>query len=275
MAKGNEEKIKTNNVNMMNSHCSNGSPKSEVQDSKFKHKHVSKKRKTVPKWTEQVKVYSGTAAEGSVEDGYSWRKYGQKDILGAKFPRGYYRCTHRHAQGCLATKQVQKSDEDEMICEITYKGRHTCTQSNKKLPSKTKLRFGQNKSQSNQNIQPQEEKIQPPQEKKFSFDNKEDIFQSFNFSSPSIGSENEDNNIFLETMIENNFMENEDNNIFSESNIFCLSLLDMDSTGLGPSETEIISGPNSIANSPMDFDLYNDINFDMDDFSINTQELCY
>jgi hypothetical protein len=170
---------------------------------------------------------------------------------------------------------VQKSDEDEMICEITYKGRHTCTQSNKKLPSKTKLRFGQNKSQSNQNIQPQEEKIQPPQEKKFSFDNKEDIFQSFNFSSPSIGSENEDNNIFLETMIENNFMENEDNNIFSESNIFCLSLLDMDSTGLGPSETEIISGPNSIANSPMDFDLYNDINFDMDDFSINTQELCY
>ena len=44
MAKGNEGKIKTNNVNMMDSHCSNGSPKSEVQDSKFKHKHVSKKR---------------------------------------------------------------------------------------------------------------------------------------------------------------------------------------------------------------------------------------
>lgn len=193
--------------------------------------------------------------------------------------RGYYRCTHRHAQGCLATKQVQKSDEDEMICEITYKGRHTCTQSNKALPSKTKLKFGQNKSQLNQKIQPQEEKIQSPLENNFSIDDKEDIFQSFNFSSPSIGSENEDNNIFLETMIENNFMENEDNNIFSDSNIFCLSsLLDLDSTGLGPSEsniTEIISGPNSIANSPMDFDLYNDINFDMDDFSINTQELCY
>jgi len=190
--------------------------------------------------------------------------------------RGYYRCTHRHAQGCLATKQVQKSDEDEMICEITYKGRHTCTQSNRTLSSKTKLKFGQNKSQSNQKIEPQEEKIQPPLENNFSLDNKEDIFQSFNFSSPSIGSENEDN-IFLKTMIENNFMENEDNNIFSESNIFCLSLLDMESTGLGPSEsniTEIISGPNSIANSPMDLDLYNDINFDMD-FFINTQELCY
>jgi hypothetical protein len=44
MLKGNVGKIKTNNVNLMDSHCSNGSPKSEVQDSVFKHKHVSKKR---------------------------------------------------------------------------------------------------------------------------------------------------------------------------------------------------------------------------------------
>lgn len=41
----------------------------------------------MPMWTEQVKLYLGTAPEGSMEDGYSWRKYGQKDILGAKFPR--------------------------------------------------------------------------------------------------------------------------------------------------------------------------------------------
>ncbi|KAH7557757.1 hypothetical protein JRO89_XS11G0215200 [Xanthoceras sorbifolium] len=46
-------------------------------------------------------------------------------------PRGYYRCTHRHVQGCLATKQVQRSDEDPMIFEITYRGRHTCTQASK------------------------------------------------------------------------------------------------------------------------------------------------
>lgn len=42
--------------------------------------------------------------------------------------RGYYRCTHRNVQGCLATKQVQRSDEDPNIFEITYRGRHTCTQ---------------------------------------------------------------------------------------------------------------------------------------------------
>lgn len=41
-------------------------------------------RKTSPRWTEQVRVCSG---KGTGDDGYSWRKYGQKDILGANFPR--------------------------------------------------------------------------------------------------------------------------------------------------------------------------------------------
>lgn len=44
-------------------------------------------RKTLPKWTDQVRVCSGTALEGPPDDGFSWRKYGQKDILGAKHPR--------------------------------------------------------------------------------------------------------------------------------------------------------------------------------------------
>ncbi|CAK8560708.1 unnamed protein product [Lathyrus sativus] len=284
MVKDNVGNLKRKNVNMIDSHCSNGSPKSEVQDSEFKHKHVSKKRKIMPMWTEQVKVYLGTASEGSMEDGYSWRKYGQKDILGAKFPRGYYRCTHRNAQGCLATKQVQKSEEDPMIYEITYKGRHTCIQSshlNKPHSSKTKLKFGQNNSQPNQKIQPQEEIIQPTTQEKIStFDNKEDIFSLFNFSSPSIGSENEDNKIFLETLIENSFMENEDNiDIFSESNDFTLSLLDLDldNIGLGPSESDIsdiISNHNLAIDSTINLDIFDDFNFDMD-FSSNIQELCY
>lgn len=43
--------------------------------------------------------------------------------------RCYYRCTHRNVRGCLATKQVQKSDNDPNIFEVTYRGRHTCNQS--------------------------------------------------------------------------------------------------------------------------------------------------
>ncbi|KAF5947563.1 hypothetical protein HYC85_013520 [Camellia sinensis] len=107
-----------------------GSPHSEDSDRDFKdheHKDGSRKRKSTPRWTQQVQVCPGTGLEGPLDDGYSWRKYGQKDILGAKYPRGYYRCTHRNVQGCLATKQVQRSDEDPTIFEITYRGRHTCT----------------------------------------------------------------------------------------------------------------------------------------------------
>ncbi|KAL3342211.1 hypothetical protein AABB24_026308 [Solanum stoloniferum] len=91
--------------------------------------HSTRKRKSsTPRWTKQVQIHPGAPIEGTLDDGYSWRKYGQKDILGAKHPRGYYRCTLRHVQGCLATKQVQRSDEDPTIFEVTYRGRHTCNQ---------------------------------------------------------------------------------------------------------------------------------------------------
>nr|WCL15223.1 WRKY7833 [Atractylodes chinensis] len=87
---------------------------------------VSKKRKASTAWEDQVRICSDIGLEGNTNDGYSWRKYGQKDILGAKFPRSYYRCTYRKAQNCLATKQVQRTDEDPTVFEIAYKGKHTC-----------------------------------------------------------------------------------------------------------------------------------------------------
>lgn len=41
----------------------------------------------MPKWTEHIRVKIENGVEGPLEDGYSWRKYGQKDILSAKYPR--------------------------------------------------------------------------------------------------------------------------------------------------------------------------------------------
>ncbi|CAN8325716.1 unnamed protein product [Cochlearia groenlandica] len=109
----------------------NGSPRSEEfsnesqrQDYIFK----SKKRKMLPKWTEKVRINPERGLEGPQDDVFSWRKYGQKDILAAKFPRSYYRCTHRNTQNCCATKQVQRSDSDPTIFEVTYRGTHTCSQ---------------------------------------------------------------------------------------------------------------------------------------------------
>ncbi|KAL9286381.1 putative WRKY transcription factor 41 [Arabidopsis thaliana] len=107
-----------------------GNPRSEeffnVRSKEFN--LSSKKKKMLPKWTEQVRISPERGLEGPHDDIFSWRKYGQKDILGAKFPRSYYRCTFRNTQYCWATKQVQRSDGDPTIFEVTYRGTHTCSQ---------------------------------------------------------------------------------------------------------------------------------------------------
>lgn len=103
----------------------NGSPQSENYGNQSS---TPKKRKLMPTWTDHARVSSDNGFEGPIDDGYSWRKYGQKDILGAKYPRSYYRCTHRSTQNCWATKQVQRSDDDPTLFEIIYRGKHNCNQ---------------------------------------------------------------------------------------------------------------------------------------------------
>ncbi|PKU85328.1 putative WRKY transcription factor 53 [Dendrobium catenatum] len=93
------------------------SPRSENSEKVFK------KRKTKTRLNTQVLLCSPSSA---VNDGYSWRKYGQKVILGSKFHRAYYRCSHRDTLGCPATKQVQRSDDDSSLFQISLHGDHTC-----------------------------------------------------------------------------------------------------------------------------------------------------
>ncbi|KAL0359673.1 UNVERIFIED_CONTAM: putative WRKY transcription factor 30 [Sesamum angustifolium] len=85
-------------------------------------KRGSHKRKSSARFAETVRT-----SEKLDDDGYSWRKYGQKVILGAKYPRIYFRCQYKHSQGCIATKQVQRSDVDPLIYDITYMGKHSCS----------------------------------------------------------------------------------------------------------------------------------------------------
>lgn len=95
-------------------------PTSGVTDGPFKN---TKKRKAMEQRRQRV---SSAGGENPVDDGRSWRKYGQKEILGAKHPRGYYRCSHRYSHGCQATKQVQRTDEDPTLYDVIYHGEHTC-----------------------------------------------------------------------------------------------------------------------------------------------------
>lgn len=48
--------------------------------------------------------------------------------------RSYYRCTYRNTQNCWATKQVQRSDDDHTIFDITYRGIHTCSHGQQQIP---------------------------------------------------------------------------------------------------------------------------------------------
>ena len=56
----------------------------------------------------------------TAEDGYGWRKYGQKPVIGTEFHRSYYRCTHPY---CLVRKGLERS-HDGNVSEIIYEGKH-------------------------------------------------------------------------------------------------------------------------------------------------------
>ncbi|MCL7026724.1 hypothetical protein MKW94_018783 [Papaver nudicaule] len=59
-----------------------------------------------------------------LDDGYKWRKYGQKVVKNSLHPRSYYRCTHNN---CRVKKRVERLSEDCRMVITTYEGRHTHT----------------------------------------------------------------------------------------------------------------------------------------------------
>ncbi|KAG6553722.1 hypothetical protein Mapa_004637 [Marchantia paleacea] len=62
------------------------------------------------------------------DDGYLWRKYGNKPIKTASYKRGYYKCRHFKEMKCNATKIVQQTNSDPSVFHVTYKDTHTCKQ---------------------------------------------------------------------------------------------------------------------------------------------------
>uniref|UniRef100_A0ACD5W6R9 Uncharacterized protein n=1 Tax=Avena sativa TaxID=4498 RepID=A0ACD5W6R9_AVESA len=96
-------------------------PPSPVQPRQGRRRRESGQRQTV-----MVPAQRTGNTELPPDDGYTWRKYGQKDILGSRYPRSYYRCTHKNYYGCDAKKKVQRLDDDPFTYEVTYCGNHSC-----------------------------------------------------------------------------------------------------------------------------------------------------
>ncbi|WVZ98953.1 hypothetical protein U9M48_044323 [Paspalum notatum var. saurae] len=61
----------------------------------------------------------------TMEDGFAWRKYGEKSIHRQSSPRLYFRCAYKDDHRCGARKQVERVDDDPSLFRTTYFGDHT------------------------------------------------------------------------------------------------------------------------------------------------------
>ncbi|KAJ0228718.1 WRKY transcription factor 25 [Hirschfeldia incana] len=68
----------------------------------------------------QVKAPSYMVVSRNSDDGYGWRKYGQKQMKKSENPRSYFKCTYPN---CVSKKIVETAS-DGQVTEIIYKGGH-------------------------------------------------------------------------------------------------------------------------------------------------------
>ncbi|XP_028781866.1 WRKY transcription factor 23-like [Neltuma alba] len=94
-------------------------------DEQPKTKNQLKAKKTSQKKQREPRFAFMTKSEvDHLDDGYRWRKYGQKAVKNSPFPRSYYRCT---SASCNVKKRVERSFTDPSIVVTTYEGQHTHT----------------------------------------------------------------------------------------------------------------------------------------------------
>ncbi|KAK8982137.1 hypothetical protein V6N11_037314 [Hibiscus sabdariffa] len=92
------------------------------KDDQRKTKKQLKPKKTNQKRQREPRFAFMTKSEvDHLEDGYRWRKYGQKAVKNSTFPRSYYRCT---STSCNVKKRVERSFTDPSIVVTTYEGQH-------------------------------------------------------------------------------------------------------------------------------------------------------
>lgn len=87
-----------------------------------KNKKMLKSEKKITKKKREPRFAFMTKTDiDHLDDGYRWRKYGQKAVKNSPFPRSYYRCT---SAACGVLKRVERSSTDPSTVVTTYEGNH-------------------------------------------------------------------------------------------------------------------------------------------------------
>ncbi|CAH2058923.1 unnamed protein product [Thlaspi arvense] len=106
----------TSDSGCRSSQCDEGSNGGELDDPSR-----SKRSRKNEKQSSEAGVSQGSVESDSLEDGFRWRKYGQKVVGGNAYPRSYYRCT---SANCRARKHVERASDDPRAFITTYEGKH-------------------------------------------------------------------------------------------------------------------------------------------------------
>ncbi|CAJ1939877.1 unnamed protein product [Sphenostylis stenocarpa] len=96
----------------------NDEPDRKRRNTEARHQDPDSLHRTV---AEPRIVVQTTSEVDLLDDGYRWRKYGQKVVKGNPYPRSYYKCT---TPGCNVRKHVERASTDPKAVITTYEGKH-------------------------------------------------------------------------------------------------------------------------------------------------------
>ncbi|XP_076929317.1 putative WRKY transcription factor 48 [Bidens hawaiensis] len=111
-----------NNNNNNNRSAHDDEDDDNQEKSTITNKQLKPKKKNPKKQREPKFAFMTKSDIDHLDDGYRWRKYGQKAVKNSPYPRSYHRCT---SVSCGVKKRVERSSEDPSIVITTYEGTHT------------------------------------------------------------------------------------------------------------------------------------------------------